>query len=98
MDVNAAGAREYQEYLNRCNLVWAHSDCNFEDLQKGLIQYYKETGITDMLNKYYAGDEKPLRDNSNVWTTSLSFSVNCTQKRLNLKFWEHKNTVMHYQW
>lgn len=98
MDVNAAGAREYQEYLNRCDLVWAHSDCNFEDLQKGLIQYYKETGITDMLNKYYAGDEKPLRDNSNVWTTSLSFSVNCTQKRLNLKFWEHKNTVMHYQW
>lgn len=98
VEVNAAGAEGYKEYLDRCDLVWAHSDCNFEDLQKGLIEYYNETGIFDLLNKYYAGDEKPLRDNSFVWTTSLSFSVNCTQKRLNLKFWEHEKTVMHYQW
>lgn len=98
MEMNKYGYDTYKSYLDRCDLYWAHSDSNFEELQKGLIRYYTETGIFDLLNKYYSGDEKPLRDNSNVWTTSLSFSVNCTQKRLTLKFWEKPNTVMHYQW
>ena len=51
-----------------------------------------------MLDKYYAGDEKELRDNSNIWTTSLSFGVNCTKKSLTLRFWEEEETVMKYQW
>ena len=97
-EINVYGYELYMEYLNRCDLVWAHSDCNFEDLQKGMIRYYTESGIFDMLTKYYSGDEQPLRDNSNVWTTALSFSVNCTQKRLTVKFWEKPNTVMHFQW
>lgn len=98
MKMNKYGYDTYETYLNRCDLYWAHSDCNFEELQKGLIRYYTENGIFDLLNKYYAGDEKPLRDDSNVWTTSLSFSVNCTQKRLTVKFWEKDDTVMHFQW
>lgn len=95
---NKYGYNAYKAYLDRCDLEWAHSDCNFEDLQKGLIRYYTETGIFDLLKEYYAGNEKPLRDDSNVWTTSLSLSVNCTKKRLTVKFWEKPNTVMHYQW
>lgn len=92
------GYNYYQEYLDRCNLDWVMNDNNFEDLQKGLIKYYKDSGILDKLKKYYAGDEKPLRDDSNIWTTGLSLSVNCTQKRLTVKFWEKPNTVMQYQW
>ena len=97
-EINVYGYELYMEYLNRCDLVWAQSDCNFEDLQKGLIRYYTESGIFDKLTRYYSGDEQPLRDDGNVWTTALSLTVNCTQKRLTVKFWEKPNTVMHFQW
>ena len=95
---NKAGFDKYKEYLNRHNLVWAHTDANFEDLQKGLTKFYEEIGAFEKLEQYYSGNEKPLRDDGNVWTTALSLSVNCTQKRLSVKFWEKPNTVMHYQW
>ena len=97
-EVNIYGYDSYMEYLNRCDLVWAHSDCNFEDLQRGLIRYYTESGIFDKLNRFYSGDEQPLRDDGSVWTTTLSFSVNCTQKRLRVKFWEKSDAVMHFRW
>lgn len=95
---NKAGHDKYNEYLNRNSLIWAHSDKNFEALQKGLIKYYTETGIFDKLKKYYAGDEAPLRADGTIWTTGMSFSVNCTQKRMTLKLWEEPDTVLHYQW
>ena len=95
---NKVGFDKYNEYLKRNSLVWAHTDANFEDLQKGLIKYYTEKGIIEKLEQYYSGNEKPLRDDGFVWTTALSFAVNCTQKRLTVKFWEKPNTVMHYQW
>lgn len=95
---NSAGFDKYQEYLERSDLYWCQNDDNFEELQKGLIAYYTESDILDKLEKYYSGDEKPLRDDSNVWTTALSLSVNCTQKRLTVKFWEKSDTVMQYQW
>lgn len=98
IEKNKEGYEKYQEYLNRCDLYWAQNDDNFEGLQKGLITYYTESGILEKLEKYYSGDEKPLRDDSNVWTTALSLSVNCTQKRLTIKFWEKPNTIMQYQW
>ena len=97
-EINVYGHDLYVEYTKRSDLVWAHSDCNFEDLQKGMIRHYTETGIFDKLIRYYSGDEQPLRDDGNVWTTALSLSVNCTKKRLTVKFWEQDETVMHFQW
>lgn len=97
----AAGDTEkaelWQEYLNRSGLYWASDDANFEELQKGLIDYYKYTGIKDKLEEYYKGNETPLRDDSNIWTTALSISANCTQKRITAKFWEKANTVLVWQ-
>ena len=95
---NKAGYDKYKEYLNRHNLLWSHTDANFEDLQKGLIKFYNEIGAIEKLEQYYSGNEKPLRDDGSVWTTALSLSVNCTQKRLTIKFWEKPDTVMQYQW
>lgn len=95
---NLIGYEKYLEYLNRCNLTWVQTDENFEILQRGLINHYTENGTFDKLKHYYAGDEKPLRDDGNIFTTSLSFSVNCTKRRLHVKFWENPRTVMHYQW
>lgn len=76
---------------------WASDDANFEELQKGLIDYYKHTGIKAKLEEYYKGNETPLRDDSNIWTTALSISANCTQKRITAKFWEKANTVLVWQ-
>ena len=87
----------YNEYLSRSGLYWASDDANFEELQKGLIDYYKHSGIKDMLEEYYKGNETPLRDNANIWTTALSISANCTQKRITAKFWEKPNTVLVWQ-
>ncbi len=95
---NKDGYDKYMKYLNRCDLVWVQTDENFEDLQKGLMKYYDESGITEKLKLYYLGKEKPLRDDSNIWTTALSLSVNCTKKRLTVKFWERPDVVMEYQW
>ena len=47
--------------------------------------------------EYYKGNETPLRDDSNIWTTALSISANCTQKRITAKFWEKANTVLVWQ-
>ncbi len=90
-------AAKYQEYLNRADLYWTSDDRNFKELQKGLIDYYKATGIKETLEKYIAGEEKPLRDNANIWTTALSVSCNCTQKRITARFWEHTDTIMTWQ-
>lgn len=88
----------YMTYLNRCDLVWVQTDENFEDLQRGLIRHYTENGAFEKLRLYYSGEETPLREDANIFTTSLSFSVNCTRKRLTVKFWENPTTVMFWQW
>lgn len=95
---NIVGYVKYTEYLERCNLTWVQNNDNFEALQQGLIRYYTENGTFDKLKRYYAGDEKPLRDDGNIFTTSLSFSVNCTKRRLRVKFWENPNCILYYQW
>lgn len=95
---NLIGYVKYLEYLNRCDLTWVQTNDNFEALQRGLIKHYTETGTFDKLKRYYAGDEKPLRDDGNIFTTALSLSVNCTQRRLHVKFWEHPHTTISYQW
>lgn len=90
-------SKEYEAYLENANLYWASNDLNFQELQKGMTQYYNKTGIKEKLLKYIAGEEKPLRDDSNIWTTALSITCNCTQKRLTARFWEHTDTIMIWQ-
>ncbi len=92
------GFERYLEYLGRSDLDWVYDDKNFEDLQRGLIKHYKENGTYEKMARYYSGDEAPLRNDGNIMTTALSFSVNCTKKRFMLKFWEKPDTVMYYQW
>lgn len=95
---NRIGYEKFMEYLLRCDLDWVCRDENFEVLQQGLIKQYSEDGTFEKLRKYYVGDETPLRDDSNIWTTALSFSVNCTQKYLQVKFWENNDMVLKYRW
>lgn len=95
---NLIGYEKYLEYLNRCDLTWVQTNENFEALQRGLIKHYTENGAFIKLKRYYAGDETPLRNDTNIFNTALSFTVNCTKKKLRVKFWENPNTVIAYQW
>lgn len=92
------GFIKYTEYLGRCDLDWVYADKNFEALQQGLISHYTNNGTYEKMAQYYAGYEEPLREDAGIMTTALSFAVNCTKKRLRLKFWENPGTVMFYQW
>lgn len=95
---NRIGYEKYKAYLERADLTWVQANEYFEALQHGLMKHYTENGAFEKLERYYAGDETPLRNDGLIFTTALSFAVNCTQKRLTVKFWENPTTVMTYQW
>ncbi len=43
-------------------------------------------------------DEKPLRDDGNIWTTSLNVGVNCAHREIKIRFWENNDIVYHFKW
>jgi len=43
-------------------------------------------------------DETPLRDDANIWTTSLNVGANCAQKEIKIRFWEDDNVIYHFKW
>ncbi len=38
-------------------------------------------------------DEKPLRDDASIWTTSLNIGVNCAEKKMKVRFWENDEVI-----
>ncbi len=48
--------------------------------------------------EFYAGNEKPLRDDGAIWTTGFNFGVNCAEKRLLLRLWENDGVIVEYRW
>ncbi len=40
-------------------------------------------------------DEKPLRDDAGIWTTSVNVGVNCAKKEMKIRFWENDNVIYH---
>lgn len=54
--------------------------------------------IQPLAEQYYKGNEKPLRDNGTVWTSSFNFGVNCHTKHLRLRLWEREDCVIDLQW
>nr|AIF26651.1 hypothetical protein [uncultured bacterium fosmid pJB77G10] len=69
-----------------------------EEELKELYIKKNEPFIEPAIEYYYKGNEKPLRDNGGIWTTSLNFGVNCATKHLILRFWEKDDTIFEYQW
>lgn len=78
------------EYLQNCNSYWITRDENYGEL----LKYFKETGKMEddlrMLNDFYAGNETEIRNKCAVFTTGVSYGINCKQKRMLLRFWERE--------
>ena len=68
------------------------------EVMSGATGYSFPSGHSASVSGMYGGLIAAYRKhNSNIWTTALSISANCTQKRLTVKFWEKPNTVLVWQ-
>jgi len=54
--------------------------------------------MIQILEKFFAGDEKELRDLGFIFTTGDNFGVNCATKHLIVCFFEQAEAVYEYQW
>lgn len=102
---------KYWELLTKSNTLWVQDEPHFEALKAPsyarLHIRYDENGEVDLscMSKYekliaFYGygtekDEKPLRDDASIWTTSLNVGVNCANREMKIRFWENSNVVCH---
>ncbi len=100
---------EYYRLLTNENRMWAHDDDNFETIKAvayaRLHVRYDMEGKFDpnCMSKYekllaFYGygvekDETPLRDDGQIWTTSLNVGANCAKKEIRLRFWENDEVI-----
>ncbi len=105
--------KEYKRLCQNENCYWGSCDPNFEALKAMayamLHVRYDEDGNFDpscmskyeKLKAYYGDgvekDEKPLRDDAEIWTTSLNVGANCTEKRMKVRFWENDSVIVEIQ-
>ncbi len=103
---------EYYRLLENQNRTWVHNDDNFEALKAlayaRLHIRYDDNGKFDpsamskyeKLTAFYGDgetrDEVPLRDDGNIWTTSLNVGVNCAQKTIRIRFWENDEVIYEF--
>jgi|GEM_PF-2966014 Penicillin V acylase and related amidases len=92
-EIQNPGCLGYSDYLTNVDDRRAQTE---QELQKGFEQYMEP--FQSAAAEYYKGNEQPLRDAGNVWTTSFNFGVNCAQKHLYLRFWEKDDVIFECQW
>ncbi len=102
---------EYWRLLTNLTNYWAHNDEHFEAMKAAayasLHVRYDADGKFDpnAMSKYetlcaFYGkgmpkDEKPLRDDATIWTTSVNVGVNCVEREIKIRLWENDNVVFH---
>lgn len=102
---------KYWQLLTNENDFWVHDDYNFEALKAAayarLHIRYDDKGNFDpkSMSKYekllaFYGygvekNEKPLRDDATIWTTSLNVGTNCAKKEMKIRFWENDEVIYH---
>lgn len=87
------GCLGYSDFLGNVNDRRAHSE---EELHQGFVKYMEP--FQSAAAEYYKGNEQPLRDAGNVWTTSFNIGVNCAEKHLYLRLWEKDDVIFECQW
>ncbi|MCR4675866.1 MAG: linear amide C-N hydrolase [Sphaerochaetaceae bacterium] len=101
----------YHHLLMNQTSTWAHDDDNFEALKavtyarlhvrydmKGKFDPSCMSKYEKLLAFYGYGvkkDEKPLRDDGEIWTTSVNVGVNCAKKEIKVRFWENDEVIYH---
>ena len=73
------------------NVRWMMKEENFEEMKAGIVALMEKLGWKEKLEAYYEGDEMPLREERGIFTTGVSYAVNCAQKTMLIKFWEKED-------
>lgn len=78
-------------------------DTKFEEVKEKFLTKLNEKtadgySLYEKIVMYENGTEKPLRDDGSIWTTGLSYGVNCKKRHLYLKFWQNDNLIYELQW
>ena len=81
-----------------CTKEYVLDDKNFEQVKAAFIRQFEKVDGFNLLEKYFAGDEKGLRDCGVIFTTGMRFGVNCSTKHLVLRFFEKEDVTIEYQW
>ena len=91
--------------------LWVYDDHNFEAVKaaayarlhirydaKGNFDPNSMSKYEKLLAFYGYGvekNEKPLRDDATIWTTSLNVGTNCSKKEMKIRFWENDEVIYH---
>jgi len=89
------GYNKQQEYYARCTSEFLTDDANFEQVKLAYLDYFGES--KDLLERYFAGDYKPLMADGWVLTTGVRTGVNCTKKEMVVEIFERDDLIMKYQ-
>lgn len=86
------------DYENRDAFVgsdarWMLDAGRFPEIKERVGNFLELLGWKEKLTEYYNGNEMPLREDGGVFTTGVSYAVNCAQKRMLVKFWEKDELV-----
>ena len=58
---------------------------------------FVKNGYKEKLLQYYAGNEQPLRDDGEIMTTGIQFSVNCKKKSMIIRFFERADLTYKFE-
>ena len=84
---------EDESLYNNSNVEWMMDESHFSEMMEGIGTFMALTGWKEKLVEYYNGNEMPLRESRSVFTTGVSYAVNCAQKTMLVKFWEKEDLV-----
>ena len=79
------------ELAGNSDVKWMMNEDNFEEMKAGMVAFMQKLGWKEKLLEYYAGNEMPLREAKQIYTTGVSYAVNCAQKTMLIKFWEKED-------
>ncbi len=104
----------YRRLILNMDNYWLHNDDHFEAAKayayymihtrhndKGEFDINGQSKYDKLCAFYGMGvekDETPLRDDGQIWTTSLNVGANCAQKEIKVRFWENDEVVYHFKW
>lgn len=88
----------FMHYHDNCTIEWLLDPANFNDVKQATMDFFNSNNAFELLAKFKAGDDKPIRDKGDIFTTGMNFGVNCAKKHLMVRFFEDSEAVYEYQW
>lgn len=80
-----------EEMCQYSDVRWMMDESHFDEMKAGIVSFLNTIGWKEKLVKYYQGDEMPLRQARTIFTTGVSYAVNCAEKTMLVKLWEKEN-------